>query len=292
MKLANKEYETTPLPQLLSKLIPYGSEWVIESSDSLQFPCLVYAGGAGAPRISCDAASLTEPTLLDQFALYEEIQIIDTKRKFTDVVIGTAGFPNSAIDLTAVDSRLHAYLDASAQNLEFAFWAMQGCGTAGLKITHWDYDASPDLSNWTEVDASVISAPQERFSRIRNELQSWLDVSVDELAKLLELSPTTVVNLTKPGREVRPKTVRKMMVVYGLLAEFQRVMGSQKALTWARTVGYRLLAAGDLQEFEQYISTHIFPTLERTPRGAATFGDNEAELAMRPSAVIGRPSRI
>jgi plasmid maintenance system antidote protein VapI len=291
MKLTNEEYETKPLPQLLSKLVPYGSEWVIESSDSLcQFPCLVYAGGTRAPTISCDAAGPSEATRLDPFSLYQEI--IDTKRRFIDFAIGTVGFPNSPIDLSAVDSRLRTYLDASSQGLEFAFWAMEGCGAAGLKITHWDYDATPNAGDWVEFDATVFSSPQERFSMVRKQLQSWLDVSVDELAKLLDLSPTTVVNLTKPGRDVRPKTVRKMMVVYGLLNEFQRVMGSQKALTWARTVGYRLLVAGDLREFEQYISTHIFPTLERRPRGATTFGDNEAELVMKPSAAVGRPSRI
>lgn len=164
---------------------------------------------------------------------------------------------------------------------------------AEFEITLWESFASNVY--FVDVDARPLSIPQpgSPLQLIRSELQTWLDASIDDLAVLLDLSPTTLVNATKLGRIARPKTVRKLMVVHGLLRELQRVLGVHAALTWARTSGRRLLADGKLSDFEQYVSTHIFPdALNRRAASPPTFGDHEAELDLVPTSPVGRPSRI
>jgi len=127
---------------------------------------------------------------------------------------------------------------------------------------------------------------------VRADLQAWFAVSVDDLALMLDLSPTTIVNLGKPGRTVRARTARKIRSVHGLVKELQRVMGAQSALAWARTVGRRLLVDGDLMSFEQFVSTHIFPTASDLYRGTARFGSDDAELVTKERAPVGRASRL
>ena len=50
--------------------------------------------------------------------------------------------------------------------------------------------------------------------RMRRELQKHLVVSVDELAVMLGLSPTTVINATKSNARTRPTTIRAFMRLY------------------------------------------------------------------------------
>jgi len=141
------------------------------------------------------------------------------------------------------------------------------------------FDEAP-VSTYTPLD------------RLRADLQSWFGASVDELAVLLDLSPTTIVNLSKPGRSVRPKTVRKMRAIHGLLRELQRVLGPMAALAWARTSGRRLLEDGDLTAFEQFVNARIFPTVKRKLSGKAHFGSDDAELVLKEGAAIGEASRF
>jgi hypothetical protein len=286
MRLADADYAAKPLAQELSLGIPYGSDWVVEPYDpSGQFACMAFAGGMHAPRISCDAAGWDGGTLASPFPIIEDA----IRKTISDFTLSSVGFPKSILALSN-DALLRKYVDALIQGTVCAFWAAYGCGLAGLKITHWDQVTPSKRSD--AADVSVMSAEQTRFSKVKSQLQEWFGVSVDELAALLDLSPTTIINLTKRGRGVHPKTLRKMMAVYGLLAELQKVVGRQTALTWARTVGYRLLSGGDFEQFEKYISNHIFPTVSRAPSGAATFGDSDVELVMKASAAVGRPSRL
>ncbi len=163
---------------------------------------------------------------------------------------------------------------------------------AEFKITLWESLASNLYFGDSPAQRLSLPAPASPLQLIRSELQTWFDASIDDLAMLLDLSPTTLVNAMKPGRTTRPKTVRKMMVVHGLLRELQRVLGVHAALTWARTGGRRLLADGKLSEFEQYISTHIFPEPLRGSIRSRSFGDHDAELDLMPLQPVGRPSRI
>lgn len=163
---------------------------------------------------------------------------------------------------------------------------------AEFEITLWESFASGLYFGDLPVQPLSLPLPASPLQRIRSELQTWLDASIDDLATLLELSPTTLINATKPGRTARPKTVRKMMVVHGLLRELQRVLGAHAALTWARTGGRRLLADGKLSDFEQYISTHIFPEPLHGSTRLRSFGDHDAELDLIPLQPIGRPSRV
>lgn len=290
--LTDAKFAVTPLPQQLSRSIPYGSAWVIETKGP---------NGALWSNYALQAPTISASTTIDFNAVTgvgfseqdftQEMAFFDSPQK-KYISGGLLTFPKSLLGFGSQDSMLCAYIDACTDHNELLFWGMRGCSKAELKITHWDYDLGLQSDPWDTFDASIMAGSNSRYLKVKSDLQDWFGVSVDELAALLDLSPTTVVNLTKPGRVVRPKTVRKMMIVYGLLSEFQRVMGQQTALTWARTVGYRLLSDGDLQEFEQFISTHIFPTLERKPRGESAFGSDAAELSMKPSAAIGRPSRI
>jgi hypothetical protein len=164
---------------------------------------------------------------------------------------------------------------------------------AEFEITLWESFASGLYFGDSPVQPLSLPLPSSPLLRIRSELQTWLDASIDDLAILLELSPTTLINATKPGRTARPKTIRKMMVVHGLLRELQRVLGAHAALTWARTGGRRLLADGKLSDFEQYISTHIFPEpLHGGGAHSRSFGDHDAELDLIPLQPVGRPSRV
>lgn len=143
-----------------------------------------------------------------------------------------------------------------------------------------------------ETLITPLGSPQASLDRTRAELQAWLGASIDDLALLLDLSPTTLINLSKPGRSVRAKTVRKMAAVHGLLKELQRVVGTPAALTWARSSGRRLLADGDLAAFEQFVNTRIFPTKLLRPKGAAHFGDEDAELLVKQLPPAGKPARF
>lgn len=60
----------------------------------------------------------------------------------------------------------------------------------------------------------MAKATSTSLGRMRSRLETSLFVSVDELAKLLKLSPTTVVNATKPGANPRPKTIRAFHRLY------------------------------------------------------------------------------
>lgn len=253
-------YILNPLPQKLSTAVPYGSLWVVEAKDYCGSKSIVYAGDP--PQSSA---------------------------KLTFSVIGSLA---SSVDLIPADLKLRAYAEAYKEGREFPFWAVQGCMDADFTVTYWDFISDPQQGPWDQIDATILAGPNARYDNIKMRLQQWFGVSVDELASLLSLSPTTLINLAKPSHVVRPKTVRKMMIVYGLLNELVRVVGAESALTWARTIGYRLLSEGNLGDFERFVSTRIFPTLDRVPRDSRVFGDNDVELDLKPAQPIGRPSRI
>jgi len=290
----DKGYTFGQLPQQLSKSIPYGSAWIIEANDRRGAAWPTFVSGMRPPKIS--ALTTADLNACTGWKPYEDLvtqgaTYVDNGTEIFGAYEHVLGSGNLQ-ELSGYESLLNAYINACAGDNQMIFWAARGCSSAEFTITNWDCDASIEAGTWNLVDASMAEASNARYLRVRSHLQDWLGVSIDELASLLDLSPTTIVNLTKPGRLVRPKTVRKMMIVYGLLSEFQRTIGRQTALTWARTVGYRLLAERDLNTFEQYISTHIFPSVERRPRGESVFGGDDAELALKPAASIGRPSRI
>ena len=169
--------------------------------------------------------------------------------------------------------------------------ASQSRALAAFKITLWEnfpYDVLVADQNG-RVPATEASA---KLTGLRYDLQTWLEASIDELSLMLELSPTTLVNLVKPGRVVRLKTIRKMTVVHGLLRELQRALGSAAALTWTRTVGRRLLADGKLWEFEQFISTHIFADETTRQTDVKKYWGNDFDLDLKRLTPAGRPSRI
>jgi len=287
----NHPYSGSVLPQELSKAIPYGSTWVIEGSDFFGLPKgLVYAG-TRPPEIKTQLTA--EANLITNINLGEDYFPLLNRRIYAQKQPGLTDFglvkrvlPSCTSSLDVLQS---AYQEAYKALAEFPFWAMQGCTSADFTVTHWESSSVP---NWHAFDTTALNTPNLQFAQVRMQLQEWFGVSVDELAELLSLSPTTIVNLTKPGHVIRPKTVRKMMIVFGLLKEFQRIMGHQTALTWARTIGYRLLIEGNLRDFEQFISTHIFPTLEKQPRSIANFGDSDAEFNVQTSTAVGIPSRL
>ena len=157
-----------------------------------------------------------------------------------------------------------------------------------LKVTYFQNLPRRYSGSFDETEFEYSSP----LHRARLELQNWLDSSVDDLADILGLSPTTLINISKPGWTVRPKTVRKMMSVHGLVRELQRALGVHAALTWTRTIGRRLLADGRLLDFEQYVSTHVFPTAPSKRQMLDQFIADDGELELKPSSPIGRPSRI
>jgi len=254
------EFATAPLGQQLAyRQSPYGSFVFVEPKEvpSGFYEICLSRTGSG---VTIDAATLASP----QYTSY-----------VTD---------GSLRQLCGKQDRLSESL---------AQWVPTGYVAAKFDVI-WLDNSPAAASNIEDQIASTeqINDATLRFQQVRAQLQDWLGASVDELAELLDLSPTTIVNLTKPGRNIRPKTVRKMMAVYGLLSEFQRVVGMESALAWARTTGRRLLADGRLSDFEQFLSTRIFPIPHRAFMGAAKFGDNDAELVTKPGPAVGRPSRI
>jgi hypothetical protein len=127
---------------------------------------------------------------------------------------------------------------------------------------------------------------------MRRDLQTWFAASVDDLAQLLGVSPTTIVNLSKPGRVVRTKTIRKLRSTHGLLNELQRAIGQPAALLWARTVGRRMLMDGDTIGFEQFVNSRIFPTIDRRPQIKIPANVDETDLILAEQPYVGRASQL
>jgi hypothetical protein len=162
---------------------------------------------------------------------------------------------------------------------------------AEFGLEFWEQNRDGNIFELTASNGADNHNERSRFDQIRSDLQMWLEVSVDELARLLDLSPTTIINMTKPGRNVRPRTARKLLVVHGLVRELQRTIGAAPALTWTRTTGRRLLAEGRLIEFEQFVSTHIFPAASQG-QDAVQFGRDDIELATKELRPVGKSSRF
>ncbi len=165
--------------------------------------------------------------------------------------------------------------------------------SAEFDVVYWENSpAGAFVDTPIQTVAGDRDRVHSRMEQVRADLQVWLAASVDDLAMLLDLSPTTIINLSKPGRNVRPKTVRKMLAVHGLVRELQRVLGEPAALAWTRSAGRRLLSEGRLYEFEQFISTHIFPTTLPGSGGSVYFGSADAELATKEQKPVGRADRL
>jgi hypothetical protein len=189
-------------------------------------------------------------------------------------------------------------VESSVRNAERSFssvyteeYLRQARALAAFKITLWE--SFPSTATWSQTTPAKL--PNDNISplvAVRFELQDWLEASIDDLALMLDLSPTTLVNLSKPGRTVRPKTVRKMVAMHGLLRELQNVLGSNAALTWSRTFGRRMLLDGRLLDFEQYISTHIFADDATRKTPLLQKWDASPSLNVTSIAPVGRPSRI
>lgn len=162
---------------------------------------------------------------------------------------------------------------------------------ATLDITYWE-NAVDDGVSFDESLSQSTPQVDSRLSRIRLDLQSWLNASVDDLAMLLRLSPTTIINFSKPDRTVRPKTARKMVVVHSLILELQRVIGTESALAWTQTVGRRLLLDGDLTTFEQFVSSAIFPEPASRNLRSTHFGNDTSELLTKPLTPIGTVTQL
>jgi hypothetical protein len=169
-------------------------------------------------------------------------------------------------------------------------WERGTCDPAIFHVTYWESLKSGFIDEPLEAPRQT-SNYDEDLRKIRTDLQAWLGVSVDELARLVNLSPATVVNLGR-GRRARPKTARKVLAVHGLLRELQSAIGTSAALAWCRTTGRRLLEEGRQSEFEMLISIRLFPAPRRTARATSSFGDFDADFPMKLAPPIGRPSRL
>jgi len=270
------EYAGAMLGQSLASLGPSARRWSIEA-ESMPWDVSSAFIFDARPKFGFSLESDLSDLTLSTESIAPTLPNLETSS-----YIISSGHSPMEISVRDAEHRLSTILDDHLR---------QARALASFKITLWETFAAtttPSLAYYDALPDAVISP----LVTVRAELQKWLEASLDDLAVMLDLSPTTLVNLAKPGRTVRPKTVRKMVSMHGLLRELQRALGSNAALTWSRTVGRRLLIDGKLLDFEQYISTHIFvdDTTRKTPL-TQSWGDGP-ELNLKSIAPIGRPSRI
>ncbi len=163
---------------------------------------------------------------------------------------------------------------------------------AEFELVGWLFHSIDDVANGLPEHVDYVQSDDDQYASIRKDLQEWFAASVDDLARILDISPTTIVNLSKPGRSVRTKTVRKLRGMHGLLSELQRVIGQTAALSWARSVGRRMLLDGDMEGFEQFVNSRLFPTVDRQSRIKVSANVDETELVLAKNSYVGRVSRL
>lgn len=163
---------------------------------------------------------------------------------------------------------------------------------AEFELVGWLFQSIDGVIEELADNEAYLEANDDQYAKIRKDLQNWFAASVDDLARILDISPTTVVNLSKPGRSVRTKTVRKLRGMHGLLSELQRAIGQQAALSWSQSVGRRMLLAGDMQGFEQFVNTRIFPTADRKLTLKMPANVDETDLVLAKQPYVGRASRF
>jgi hypothetical protein len=271
-------YSAATFEQSVSLLKPpSGRRWNIEA-ESLPWDASTYLVSSLYPQIDF---TIAKSDLNDLTIYTESIGPINAYCPTNSYVISSG---ESAADLLvrSAEQRLSSLLDSHVRRTR---------ALAAFKVTLWETFEAPATSPdaFCEAVSSDVESP---LLLVRSELQQWLEVSLDDLAFMLDLSPTTLVNLTKPGRTVRPKTARKVVALHGLLRELQRALGSNAALTWSRTVGRRLLMDRRVLDFEQYISTHIFADDFSRKTPLAQTWDDSPSLTVKSIAPVGRPSRI
>jgi hypothetical protein len=101
---------------------------------------------------------------------------------------------------------------------------------------------------------AIVDNSHQYWRRIRNELLSWLGLSIDDLGRALGLSYATVANLGK--RRPQGRTIAPIMHVHGLLKALLDRQGDD-ARAWLAGEGSRLLVQ-DVTLLEDAINKRLF----------------------------------
>ncbi len=97
-------------------------------------------------------------------------------------------------------------------------------------------------------EAVVNTASREDYwGKIRSSLQRWLGLSLEDLAKLLDLSKATIVYINAPDRKVRPMTANKVLNLYGTVVPMVEAKGEEYTRAWFAATGRAALDRGTVQ---------------------------------------------
>jgi hypothetical protein len=181
-------------------------------------------------------------------------------------------------------------------------------------VTVKDVEGSP----WPDApDAGMynvrgfVAAPRERVrahyrppSRAYNacqELTSWLDVSVAELAKIIDVSRTTIANSWKNGKEPRNRAKnRRLFQLHSVVSALHQALADE-LVPWlgrGKPSPLQLLQSGEYERFERLADQVIFaggasrPRLDTaSPPRATGKAPTNSTLRMKP-ATRARSKRL
>lgn len=99
---------------------------------------------------------------------------------------------------------------------------------------------------------------QAYWGRVRSELQTWFNVSLEDLANLLGIAKATLIYIDRSGRSPRPSTTRKLMDVHAIASALIANRGNEVGRTWLSRDGLAALRDGGVAALDRAVSAAIY----------------------------------
>lgn len=220
------------------------------------------------------------------------LDFVGTKGEYTGEAEGEFAFTGSG--------SIHA-LGKAIRDVRLDGLAQLGQGTAFLR--HFDGHAViddryawSDVPNVYRVRGALVTAarrrarhhPPSRAYRAFRELRDWLEMSDDELAKIVEVSRTTVSMSWRNGVEPHNKAkARRLYELHSVVSALHRVLGNDLAgwVKRGRPCPLKLLEQKKYERFERSADAVIFPTSDEPRRRLDTAREprsNDTHPAAQP----------